>query len=278
MLVGKTSHNSFRYSAGCPEDDAGSGSDAERHIRGFKFHIFEHKTGALDHSDQFTCRKYVVDIRDAVCLGFVPQDLSFFSGTRHDGNGEDFLSFVVGRIFVVFSCHCSEHLHRRACCGKVFCKFRVSVFTVADPSRAAGREQRQIFAGGQPLQKFFAFLDHGQIRAVSCVEDFIEAHAMEHVDDLAHHVFALWQIEGVADSHSYCRSDLRDDFRVRISQCFPYRIHIGIDADRSSRAYDAALSASYAVRRVQQLVECRSYRGRCSAGCEGDGIDSLRRQ
>ena len=125
------------------------------------------------------------------------------------------------------------------------------------------------------MQKFFAFLDHGQIRAVSCVEDFIEAHAMEHVDDLAHHVFALWQIEGVADSHSYCRSDLRDDFRVRISQCFPYRIHIGIDADRSSRAYDAALSASYAVRRVQQLVECRSYRGRCSAGCEVDGIDSL---
>ena len=81
-------------------------------------------------------------------------------------------------------------------------KLRMSVFAVAYPARAAGCEQRQIFAGLQSLQQLVALLDDRQVCAVCRIEDLIEAHAMQHVDDLAHHVFALRQIKSIANGNS----------------------------------------------------------------------------
>ena len=88
---------------------------------------------------------------------------------------------------------------------------------------------------------------------------------MQNGYQFAHNTVSLVQAKGIADCHTYGRRYLSHNSCIRISNRFPYFVHMGLDADRAGRTVNTALTAAYAVGLCQSLVKGRHCHGVCSS-------------
>src|SRR5699024_10053753 len=187
--------------SGNAEDHPGAGTEAERHVAGFRNKSGKLNAGIADHADHFCSGDDYVSILFALGITVWTEDLHFLGRTGHDRNHKGLLALVLFIASVIFFHNCGEHTLRGTAGRKIIFVFRILITEEFYPGRAAGSEQRKLISLSQSLQEFLGFFHNGQVSGKGGVVYFIESHTVEHSYQFAHNTVAFVQSEGV--SHSY---------------------------------------------------------------------------
>ena len=248
MPIGKAAQNRLGNTAGDTKDNTAAGTDAERHIAGFRLNLVKGDAKVLNHPGQLGSGQYNICV--LLAPGEVVRALDFrlFGGAGHNGYHKGLFSlWVVFRAAIVFLDDGGEHSLRRAAGGHILVKLREFVFHKLHPGGAAGGEQRQLFTGRYPLQEFLAFLHHRQVGGIAGVEHLVKAHAVQRSHNAPHGVGAIGQPEGFPGSHPDGGSNLSNHPNVGVTQSGVHFLQIGANGEGTGGAIYPALAAADAV-------------------------------
>ncbi len=251
------SQHSLGHAAGYPEDHAGTGSKAERHIQRVFLKLCEVNAGLFDHMRDLLGGQYQVHITHAVVAELRPRRLELLGGTRHHGDHVHILGINIQLLGVVALGYRAEHLLRRSATRQIREHVRIILLRILHPCRAAGRELRQLRARPQPIDKLGGLFHDGKIRCEAGIEHLIDTDHTQSRDQFAERDFTRFKTERVTYGYAYSRRYLYDNRLRIIVDGRPGLIDLGLHRKSPGGTYRSALATVYAFHISNVSTECR---------------------
>ena len=175
--------------------------------------------GTADHSAQFSCCQSDINIGIARCVLIVTADFKLFRSTGHDTHHNDILGVDVVLVCIPCFCDGAEHLLGRLAGGQVFDEFRIVIFTIFDPARRTGGDQRQCAAVGNTLNQLIGFFHNCQIRCDIGVKHLVKAETAKSGNHFAFYIGSDLHAEAFTQGDTDGGSGLDDHIFGRVVEC-----------------------------------------------------------
>ena len=198
----------LHHAAGGPEDHAGPGRQAQRGIGLLRLDVQKSMPADLIIQAASRVVTTIVHAPAAVDLQLGPGRLVLLGRAAHDGNREDLLRVDADLVREVALDHGPVHGHGRLAGRDVLDQVRIELLHALHPGAGTGGDQRQSALALDPLQELAGLLHDRQVRGELGVKDVVEAQLSQGRHELAFHVVARLQAEGLADGGPDRRGEL----------------------------------------------------------------------